>query len=112
MGIKIIVIFMIVFLQQNDLYRILNLIRFSICFSLLILSYNKLSAQNHHIDDHHSFPVIKDVEAQPLLHHALSVGEALTFIGSDLPDSAIKQLRNQKVSQFAHHLCDPVRNRT
>jgi hypothetical protein len=91
---------MIFIFYIKDLFRIYKHIICSIILTLFILSYNALYAQHHHIDDHHSIPIVKDVEAQPLLQHALSVGEALSFIGSDLPASAIKQLKALKHLPF------------
>lgn len=70
---------------------------FPACTALfLFLFFLDLSAQNHHFphdESHHAIPsFVENVEAQPLLAQALRVAEALSHMGSALPQETFNQL--------------------
>lgn len=61
-----------------------------------------LSAQHehhHHVEDG-QLPIIRNVEAQPMMAQAIRLDEALTFVGNPLPapvSAALSQLRDQSL---------------
>ena len=86
---------------------------------LFFLSYPALQAQHQHEEHQHDAEpghasLVENVEPQPLLAQALRVGEALSFIGSSLPASSIKQLNalkdlpyNARTVQSIQQILDP-----
>ena len=66
------------------------------CLTLSLTWLISTQAQHHHESSPAQTLVVKDVEPQPLLAQALRVSDALTFIGSALPASSLKQLDELK----------------
>ncbi len=66
------------------------------CILLLVFFCINALAQHQHEATQLTTPFVDKVEPQPLLSQALRVGEALSFIGSSLPDHAIKELQALK----------------
>lgn len=100
----------------------MNTIIFSIkrkiaCFAIAILLLHlNTHAQHQHQHEQQDAGVkmVEKVEAQPLLSQALRVGEALSFIGSSLPEHAMKRLQalknlpyNEKTVKAVQEILDP-----
>ena len=68
-------------------------ITFSLLYTVLLFDSIRLMAQEHHHHGEAAKTEGREVEAQPFLAQALRVGEALTHIGSALPQAAIMQLQ-------------------
>ena len=61
--------------------------------SFFLLLSLQISGQHHHHEAHSAgLPLIEDVEPQPFLAQAARLSEALSFIGSPLPNEASNQL--------------------
>lgn len=86
----------------------------SLGFLLFFCIRGKAQHEHQHESQDQGLNLIEKVEPQPLLSQALRVGEALSFIGSPLPDNAIKRLHelrnlpyNSKTVKAVQEILDP-----
>lgn len=78
-------------------------ITFSLLYTVLLFDSIRLMAQEHHHHGEAAKTEGREVEAQPFLAQALRVGEALTHIGSALPQAAIMQLQALRNLPYDEH---------
>ncbi|MEX0929856.1 MAG: CehA/McbA family metallohydrolase, partial [Balneolales bacterium] len=70
---------------------------------------------HHHAGSHHAFPeFVENVEPQPLIAQALRVAEALSYMGSALPQASLNELKalkdlplNQRTVMKIQEILDP-----
>lgn len=70
------------------------------CFSLLLFSNILFSQHDHHEAAHADTDFVEKVAPQPLMAHALSIRDALSYVGSPLPADASSSLETLQNLQY------------
>lgn len=87
---------------------------FSLIFLFWLFSCNQSHQDHQHHHESGTFSIVEQVEAQPLLAHAVRVSEALSFIGNALPNDVQGEIQslqskahNEKTVLKVQELLDP-----
>ncbi len=69
-------------------------------FIAALFGQSLMAQHEHHHQNSEGIPILGDVDAQPLVAHAVRIGEALDFVGSGLPLEIKKTLEQLKAETY------------